>query len=152
MKYVITEYNERYYVGLKRQCNLKKLEDMCIGELWTTFTSKNHEIPFIEGEMIGLEQYPKEFEQTRQFNYFALGPVANKMEIDGFVSVTLPKGKYVRVEITLQELFDGVTPKVYEFIQTTDLDIDYGIDYEEYPIDMNMNDTSSKMYIALKLK
>lgn len=152
MKYIITEYPERYYVGLERECNLKHLEDMCIGELWTTFFSKFDQVPNIEGEKIGLEVYPEEFDTTRKFFYYAAAPVEKPIEIEGYVTKTLPAGKYVRVEITVQELFDGAIPKVYEYLKTTDLDFDCAFDYEEYPVDIDMNDTSSKMYIALRLK
>jgi len=152
MKYIISEYPERYYIGLIRECNLKHIEDMCIGELWTTFFSKYDSLHHEPGALIGLEVYPSDFETTRKFNYYAAAPSKKDFDVEGMEKVTIPKGKYVRVEITVQNLFDGVTPKVYEFLATTDLEIDYGFDYEEYPEGIDMSNVDSLMYIVLKLK
>lgn len=152
MKYIITEYPERHYLGLKRDVNLNKPEEMCIGELWTSFFKDFNKLPYTKGEMIGLELYPHDFQETKNFSYLALAPVDELTEMEEYESITLPAGKYVKVEITVQQLFDGVTPKVYEFLQQSELEIDYGFDYEEYPEQIDMSNTESVMYIVLKLK
>lgn len=153
MKYEVVSYRSRHFTGIKRLCDLNKPEEMCIGELWSELWKDISKVPMINNEpCIGLEKYPCDFHETKQFDYFALVPVSKDVQVPGYEKVTLPEGNYVRVEITWGELLNGTTPKVYEFLQTTDLEIDYGFDYEEYPCDIDLNNPESIMYIVLKLK
>ncbi len=152
MKYDIVELEERHFIGLKKTVNLNKPEEMKISELWRDFSSKNTHIPFLNAPFIGLETYNSQFSETKEFDYYAMGQIDYFFEEEGFVTVTLPPGKFIKVEITVKELFEGVIPKIYDFVRSLNQNIDYVLDYEEYPININMTDPSSKMYIVLKLK
>jgi predicted transcriptional regulator YdeE len=154
MKYIVRDYQERFYVGLEHTPTIKQGVPHKIPELWQQFMSK--EYPTLNkaelvNNFIGLECYPPDFMESREFDYFCLVESKFLINMDGFISKKLPKGKYISFEIAFETIHDDIQ-NVYKYVKEHKMNIHYGFDYEEYLMEEDYNNPGAKLYFSLLLE
>jgi len=134
MKYIITEYPERYYIGIELENGFTLGENNRIGTLWDEFLGDGmtllNDVETLH-DFIGLESYPPDFMETKRFDYFALVQTPTLIEEPGFVSKKLPAGKYLSFEIPFTNITDEIH-KCYQYAKEHQFKIHMGFDFEDY--------------------
>lgn len=154
MKYIVRDFNERYYTGLEHIPSLKPGVENQIPALWQTFMKKA--LPLLKkaelkNNFIGLECYPPDFMETKEFDYFALIETKYLIHNDGFVSKKLPQGKYISFEIEFDQIHNEIQ-SVYKYIKDHNVPVHYGFDYEEYLPEEEYQNKGAKLYFTLMLE
>lgn len=154
MKYIVRDFEERYYVGIEHTPTIKQGVPHQISALWTKFMDEKY--PTLKKaellhNFIGLECYPPDFMESREFDYFCLVETKFLIKTDGFVSKKLPKGKYISFEITFKSIFDDIQ-NVYKYVNEHKMKVHYGFDFEEYLTGEDYKNTDSKLYFSLLLE
>lgn len=153
MKYIVRDYKERYYLGLEHVPTIKAGTTHQIQELWQRFLGEVYPTlnkAELHNNFIGLECYPPDFYETKEFDYFTLVESKFLIKMDGFVSKKLPKGKYVSFEIEFDDLYNEIQ-NVYQYIKEHKMNVHFGFDYEDYIKDQNYSEKGAKLYFTLML-
>lgn len=154
MKYIVRDYEERFFIGLEHTPSIKAGVPHKIPALWTKFMQKeykNLKKAELVNNFIGLECYPPDFMESHEFDYYVLVESKFLINKDGFVSKKLPKGKYISFEITFTSIYDDIQ-RVYKYIKEHKVHVHYGFDYEEYLTGEDYNNPQAKLYFSLLLK
>jgi len=134
MNYKISEYETRFFIGVEYEGGVKNGVNPKISELWNVFLNEDLKllisVPNFE-KFIGLECYPPDFKETKNYDYYALLETKELVKKDGFVSKKLPKGKYIEFEVQFDDLHNEIH-RVYKYVKDNALNIHYGFDYEDY--------------------
>ncbi len=136
MKYVIKEYDTRYFAGVELPDGVQSMDDIPkISGLWGDLF-QNH-ITKIQNQkqpnhFIGLETYPFDFKETGTFYYFALAETNGLIEpTEGIVTKKLKPGKYICFTIEFDKISSQIQ-QVYNYIKENDIKVHVGFDYEDY--------------------
>lgn len=151
MKYNFKEEPTRLFYGESEIIDWNKDDNVPFGTVWTN-TSESFNMKYYNSDHtpIGLEIYPKDFMETKRFVYAALMPINQQEDLDKEKIYTVEEGKFIRFETTFGELTKGFIPKVYTYIQENNIPVDYGFDYEEYPMEFDPEDPNSIVYVCMK--
>ncbi len=154
MKYIVRDFEERYYIGLEHIPTIKAGVPHQIPDLWDTFMTKAYPIlnkAELYDNFIGLECYPPDFLENQEFDYFSLVESKYLIKMDGFVSKKMPKGKYISFEIEFDSIHDDIQ-KVYKYVKEHNVKVHYGFDYEEYLPNEEYREKGAKLYFTLMLE
>lgn len=153
MKYEIKEEKERLFYGYSEVVDLNSNENTPFAEIWNK-SSKEFDMKYFDpnGSCIGLESYPYNFMELRQFTYGALYPIHSTEGLESKKLRKLEAGKYIRFETTFEDLVKGFIPKVYQYIKENNIPVDYEFDYEEYPPEFLPQNPKSIVYVCMKYK
>lgn len=154
MKYIVRDYDDRFFIGLEHIPSIQNGNTNEIPALWDTFLKKAYpelNQNTLKHRFIGLECYPPDFMETKEFDYFALVETNNLIEEKGFVSKKLPKGKYISFEITFDNIHEEIK-NVYQYIKEHKVDVHFGFDFEEYLEDQDYTKEGAILYFTLKLE
>jgi hypothetical protein len=154
MKYKITEYDERYFLGIEYEGGVAPGSNADLNSLWTTFLKED--VKLLEKEdilnkFIGLECYPPDFAETRMFDYYALVQTKHLVKHDGFSSKKLPKGKYIEFVVSFDNLHEDIK-QVYKYIKDNNINVHFGFDYEDYLESEDYWKDGATLQFALKLE
>jgi len=153
MKHEIVEYEERYFVGYAVKVK-PGTEPNPIPELWNKFMSegvlKLDEFDK-EDNFIGLEMYPYDFMDTKEFYYHAMVQTKEKLNIDGFETIVLRKGKYILFSIEFDNIFNDIQA-CYKYIKENHVNINHAFDYEGYISGENYSQKGAKLHFAFLLE
>ena len=154
MNYKISEYETRYYVGVEYEGGVKSGSNPNLGELWNVFLKEDltllMDVPNYE-KFIGLECYPPDFKESKNYDYYALLETKELVKKPGFTSKKLPKGKYIEFEIQFDTIHDEIQ-NVYQYIRDNNLVIHYGFDYEDYIKGQDYDSNGAILNFVLKLE
>ena len=95
--------------------------------------------------------YPHDFMETNLFTYLAMVETVSKEEIEGFDSIVLPKGKYIKFEIQFDDIGNEIQ-KVYKYVKEHNIAIDYAFDFEDYRSDQLYSERGQVLDFCFKLK
>jgi|LGOV01.1.fsa_nt_gb hypothetical protein len=151
MNYSFKEEDLRLFYGENEIIDLNSAENVPFADIWNK-SSKTFNMKYFSSDYnpIGLEVYPSDFMKTKRFIYAALMPINTQEGLDSDKIYTLESGKFIRFETTFGELTNGFIPKVYAYIEENKIPVDFGFDYEEYPLEFDSHDLNSKVFICMK--
>ncbi len=137
MEYTIKDFETRYFAGIELAdgISVNSNDKAKIPELWNKFINKY--LPEIENVMepqkfIGLEIYPFDFMETKNFYYYAMVQTEKLIESKGeIVTKKLPKGKYISFPIKFDDIINEIG-RVYAYIDKEGLNVHMGFDCEDY--------------------
>lgn len=158
MKYVVNDYETRYFAGIELIGGLKvNTNDYDkIPGLWSDFREvylkdiPNRKEP---GHFIGLEMYRFDFMESKTMDYFALVEIEELFDCNEEEVVTkkLPKGRYISFTINHDDLLSEVE-KVYQYIENEGINVHLGFDVKEYLVEENYDFPGAKMLLTFKLE
>lgn len=158
MKYIIKEYETRYFAGIELIGGLRvNTNDYDkIPSLWDDFKEiylKDIPNKTIPNCFIGLEMYRFDFLESRTMDYFALVEIDRLFNIEGDELITkkLPKGSYISFTINHDNMMDEVE-RVYEYLKRERINIHLGFDVKEYLVDEDYTSSGAKMLLTFKLE
>ena len=134
MKYSVTTYPERYFIGIELDNGFALGENDRIGQLWDSFLKEDIQLlphDQLLTKFIGLECYPPDFMETKRFDYFALVQTTTLMKQNGFVSKKLPAGQYISFEIAFDDVSTQIH-KCYQYLAENNIKVHMGFDFEDY--------------------
>lgn len=157
MEYKVKDYETRYFAGLelKGGINANSNDKLKIPALWDEFFEKY--VPNIPDKnephkFIGLEIYPVDFMETKNFDYVAM--VETKTLIEGkgeIVTKKLPKGKYISFPIKFDDIIVECG-KVYKYVEGKKLNVHMGFDVEDYLVTQDYTKKGQTMHLTFLLK
>lgn len=150
MQYSYCTFPERTFAGLVKNVQLDNIP--CLGEFWDLFfSSKIQGITGIKEpkKFIGLEVYPDNIEEVRSFDYHVLVEVSEIDQLDEYVVRTVPSGKYICFETSLDTLVKDIHAS-YQYVKDNDIKIEEGFDFEDY-MPMDYNDDEVPLRFCLKI-
>lgn len=153
MKYIIKEEPERLFYGEYAFIDLKRDDNEPFGAVWDR-SAKSFDMKYFNPSYspIGLEMYPSDFMENRRFRYAALMPIKTKEGLDRKKIVKLQPGRFICFEVRFGDFRNGITPKIYDYIMENNIPVEYGFDYEEYPMEFDPNNPDSLVYVCLPYK
>jgi predicted transcriptional regulator YdeE len=155
MKYEVKDCNERYFAGIECEVDITLGEPKELPKLWDKFLndvlkdipSKKKGFP-----LIGLECYPPDFMESKVFDYYALVETEELIKsTDDYTTKKLPKGKYISFEVGFDTLYDDIQ-KVYKYIKEHNVNIQKGLDFEEYLEDQKYYEEGAILNFSFLLK
>lgn len=153
MNYKICEYETRFYIGVEYQGGVKNGITPKIQELWNDFLNEDLKllisVPNYE-KFIGLECYPPDFNESRNFDYFALLETKELVRKPGFISKKLPKGTYIEFKVNFDDIHTEIQ-RVYQYVKENGIKIHYGFDYEDYIKGQDYYEENAILNFVLKL-
>ncbi|MGD9910144.1 MAG: GyrI-like domain-containing protein [Candidatus Izemoplasmatales bacterium] len=155
MNLIMKEYPERHFAGIPFEGGIRLgSEDVLhIPTIWQTFFEQVLPQINLETEnphFIGLELYPKDFLQTRIFDYLAMVETTERLSIPGVVSKTIPAGKYFSFEINFDHLEEGIQQS-YRYLNDHQIPYDMSFDFEDYLNDQNYSLKDQKLYFSIRV-
>ncbi len=157
MKYIVNDFETRYFAGIELIGGLKVDSDdfKKIPKLWDDLMDLYiSDIPnkTIPNKCIGLEMYRFDFMESKTLDYFALVEITNLFEAnEEVVTKKLPKGKYISFPILFDDIRTEIQ-KVYNYIEKERINVHLGFDVEEYLPTENYNKPGAKLYLTFKLE
>ncbi len=154
MKYEVKDFEERYFAGIEFDGGVKlgktdkipKLWDKFLNDVLETIPSRKSGFP-----VIGLECYPPNFMETKEFDYYALVETNGLVEkSESYVTKKLPKGKYISFEVGFDTLQEDIR-KVYKYINEHNVKVHKGFDFEEYLEDQKYYETEAILNFSFLL-
>ncbi len=157
MEYIIKDFETRYFAGLELDggVNANSSDKLKIPALWDDFFKKYvQNIPdkTEPHKFIGLEIYPYDFMETKNFDYYAMIETNTLIEGRGeIVTKKLPKGKYISFPIKFDDITNEVG-KVYKFMETQDLKVHMGFDVEDYLVTQDYSKKGQILHMMFLLE
>lgn len=152
MKFVVVQEQERIFYGKNRIISLDKFDETLFGKVWDDSMKFIKDVKH-ESDLpaIGLETYPSNFLEMKEFEYAALFRVSNTEGLDNSLVRKLPAGNYIKFPVKWGKLGPEEFQKVYKFLEERKINFKRGFDYEEYPSSFDHTDPECKVYICLML-
>lgn len=148
MHYKSHVFRNTVYAGYQITVDLSQLEETDFTALWNQVMKETH---LKENDFyIGYEAYYKEANKT-MMTYYALAPVSSYVnpKHQNLITKTLKKGTYLLFENTLENHGPNFFKKVYAFVKSQNIEVDYSFDLEVIPNDFNRENQDSLIYVGL---
>lgn len=157
MKYIVNDYETRYFAGIELIGGLKVgSEDYKkVPKLWEDLMDLYiDDIPHKSSpnKCIGLEMYRFDFMESKTMDYFALIEINQLFDAnEEIVTKKLPKGKYISFPILFDDIRNEIQ-RVYNYIKKERINVHLGFDVEEYIATEDYNHPGAKLYLTFKLE
>ncbi len=157
MEYIIKDYETRYFAGIELEggIDLESDDRKKIPQLWNEFFNTYvPKIPAVKepNKFIGLEMYPLDFMETKNFYYYAMIQTDKLIEgTEGIVTKKLPKGKYISFPVEFDRIIEEIG-KVYDYLKKEKIQVHMGFDVEDYLVTQNYNDRGAILHMTFMLK
>lgn len=155
MKYIIKEYDTRYFAGIELIGGFKIGSDgqKKVPELWKDLDSLYlNDISNIKEPLsrVGLEIYRYDFMESKMVDYYAMVQTNDLIEVDDtLVTKKLPRGKYILFPIAKEKVYSEIK-NVYKFVENQNFNVHLGFHIEIFD-DNGLNTNEKTMYISFKL-
>ena len=157
MKYIIKDYDIRYFAGIELIGGLKadEGEKARTLDLWRDFMSLY--IKLIPKQvkpvnLIGLQIYRYDFNESKMLDYYALVEIEELLTNldEEIITKKLPQGKYISFKINPNQL-QSETEKIYAFVKENDIKARLDYNVIEYLLDGKGHFIEDELCFKLRL-